>query len=110
MALRFFYLAFVATLHLHARRRSDLARDAEIVILRHELAVLGRATHRPRLAWSDRALLAMFVRLLPADRRVGLIVTPATLMGWHRSLARRRWRHPHRGPGRPTIDPATRDL
>ena len=71
MALRFLYLALAATLQVLARRRSDLARDAEIVILRHELAVLRRTTPRPRLAWSDRALLAALARLLPADRRVG---------------------------------------
>ena len=110
MALRFLYLALVAVLRLLVRRRSDLVRDAEIVILGHELAVLRRATPRPRLAWSDRALLAALARLLPADRRVGLVVTPTTLVRWHRDLARRRWRHPHRGSGRPPVEPDTRAL
>ena len=110
MALRFLYLALVVMLRLLVRRRSDLDRDAEIVILRHELAVLRRATPRPRLAWSDRALLAALARLLPADRRVGLVVTPATLTRWHRDLARRRWRHRHHGPGRPRVDAETRAL
>ncbi len=112
MALRFLYLALVAMLRLLVRRRSDLDRDAEIVILRHELAVLRRTTPRPRprLAWSDRALLAALARLLPADRRIGLLVTPATLLRWHRDLARRRWRHPQDGPGRPPVGADTRGL
>ena len=87
MALRFLYLALATTLRLLSRRRSDVARDAEILILRHELAVLRRTAPRPRLAWSDRALLAALARLLPADRRVGLIVTPATLLRWHQDLS-----------------------
>jgi putative transposase len=85
-------------MRLLARRRSDLARDAEIIIPRHELAVLRRTTPRARLAWSDRALLAAVARILPADRRVGLVVTPAMLLRWHRDLARRRWHHRHRSP------------
>jgi putative transposase len=56
------------------------------------------------------ALLAALARLLPAERRVGLAVTPATLLRWHRNLARRRWRHPHHGPGRPPVDSDTRAL
>ena len=110
MALRFLYLAVAAMLRLLGRRRGELARDAEIAILRHELAVLRRTTRRPRLAWSDRAIFAALARLLPADRQVGLIVSPATLLRWHRSLARRRWRQPHRDPGRPRVAADTRDL
>jgi putative transposase len=60
--------------------------------------------------WSDRALLAALAGLLPADRQVGLIVTPATLLRWHRDLARRRWRDPDRRPGRPPVGPNTRAL
>ena len=86
MALRFLYLAFVVILRLFARCRSDLDRDSEIAILRHELAVLRRASLRPRLAWSDGALLAALARFLRADRRVGLLVTPATLLRWHHDL------------------------
>ena len=110
MALRFLYLALAAMLRPLARRHRDLDRDAEIVILRHELAVLRRTTPRPRLPWSDRALLAALARFLPDDRRVGLAVTPATLLRWHRDLTGRRWRHPHRGPGRPRVDQDTRAL
>jgi hypothetical protein len=66
MVLRFLYLAVVATLRLLVGRRGDLARDPEILILRHELAVVRRTTPRPRLAWSDRGLFAALARLLPA--------------------------------------------
>lgn len=110
MLLRFVYLAFCATLRLLARRRSHVARDAELLVLRHELAVLRRGVFRPRLCWSDRALLAALARLVAPERRVGLLVTPATLLRWHRQLARNGWRHPHRRPGRPPISPETRDL
>ena len=72
--------------------------------------MLRCGTRRPRLDWADRALLAALVRLLRPDRRLGLLVIPATLLRWHRDLARRRWRNPHRRPGRPAIPVGTREL
>jgi putative transposase len=96
MALRFVYLEFCATLRLFARRRDGAEREAELLVLRHEVAILRRGTARPQLRWSDRAFLSALARLLEPKRRAGLIVTPATLVRWYRELAGKRWCHPHR--------------
>ena len=90
---------------LHAR--SDTANEIEILVLRHQLAVLQRRTPRPRISWSDRAVIAALARLLPARRRRGFLVTPATILRWHRQLVRRRWTTPAR-PARPTRHPRRR--
>jgi putative transposase len=110
MALRFLYLAFCAMLRLLVRRRDDVAREAEIAILRHELVVLRRTAGRARLDWADRAVISGLAKLLARDRRDRLIVMPATLLRWHRDLARRRWHHPCRRLGRPPIEADTREL
>src|SRR4051795_12069863 len=81
---------------LHAR--SDTANESEILVLRHQLAVLRRRTPRPQIRWSDRAVIAALARLLPACRRRGLLVTPATILRWHRDLVRRRWTTPGTHP------------
>ena len=82
--------------------RSSASKDAEILVLRHEVTVLRRATPRPRLAWSDRAVLAALALVLPKALRACRIVTPGTLLGWHRRMAAAKWRQP-RPPGRPPI-------
>ncbi len=82
--------------------RSSASKDAEILALRHELAVLRRSNPRPRLSWPDRAVLAGLARMLPKALRVHRIVTPATLLRWHRKLIAARWRQP-KPPGRPPI-------
>jgi hypothetical protein len=82
--------------------RSSASKDAEILVLRHEVTVLRRATPRPRLAWSDQAVLAALARVLPTALRACRIVTPGTLLGWHRRMAAAKWRQP-RPPGRPPI-------
>src|SRR5580704_3521559 len=86
------------------------AKDAEILVLRHQLAVLRRQVARPRFSWSDRALVALLAGLVPRERWQPLLVTPQTILGWHRSLVRRRWTYPHRRPGRPTLPEETVNL
>jgi len=82
--------------------RSSSSKDAEILALRHEVAVLRRATPRPHLSWTERAVLAALARVLPKALRARRIVTPGTLLRWHRRLAAAKWRQP-RPPGRPPI-------
>src|SRR3954451_9815832 len=96
------YLMFAKLLAWMALRiRSDTAKDIEILILRHQLAVLQRRRPQPRISWTDRAVIAALGRLLPTHRRLGLLVTPSTIMRWHRHLVRRRWTTPYTRPGRP---------
>ena len=108
MALSFLYrlVSRVADL-LRIPRISDSAKDAEILVLRHQLAVLQRQVARPRFTWSDRAVIATFARLVPRKRWAAFLVTPETILRWHRALVRRRWTYPHRGPGRRTLPDET---
>ena len=70
--------------------RSDAAKDVEIPVLRHQLAVLQRQVGRPRLTWPDLAIIAVLTLRLPPARRFGMLVTPGTILGWHRRLVTRR--------------------
>jgi putative transposase len=102
VALKLIYQMFAKVLSwMVLRTRSDAAKEIEILVLRHQLAVLQRRRPRPRINWTDRAVIATLARLLPAPRRRGLLVTPATILRWQRHLVRRRWTTPHTRSGRP---------
>ena len=78
--------------------RSSSSKDVEILALRHEVAVLRRAASGPRMSWADRAVLAALARVMPKALRARRVVTPGTLLRWHRRLVAAKWRQP-RPPG-----------
>ena len=90
--------------------RGDTAKDLEILVLRHQLAVLRRQVPRPKLELADRALLAAVSRVLPRARWSCFLVKPETLLRWHRRLVAGAWTYPHRQTGRPSLDQETQQL
>ena len=111
MALSFLYRLVHRVLEaIRIHRMDAVSKDAEILVLRHQLAVLQRQGGRPRLTWSDRALVSALARLVPRQRWASFLVTPKTILRWHRALVRRRWTYPHRRHGRPVLPQETVEL
>ena len=106
---RFYCLVRLLVDLLVLRGRSDRSKDVEILVLRHQLAVLHRQVARPRFDRTDRAFLAAFARVLDRDRWSMLLVKPDTILRWHRRLVANHWTYPHR-QGRPPTPAEIRDL
>jgi putative transposase len=101
MTLRLLYLVVIRVFDwLALLGRGQASKDAEIMVLRHEVAILRRKVIQPKPDWADRAVLAALARLLPATLRCHRLVTPGTLLAWHHRLVARSWTYPNR-PGRP---------
>jgi putative transposase len=110
MALRLLYLIFLRLVGLLVLLdRSSESKDVELLVLRHEVAVLRRGNSKPRLDWADRAVFAAFVRPLPKALRLHRLVTPGTILRWHRRLIAAKWTYPHQ-VGRPPVDDAIAGL
>ena len=106
VSLRLLYLIFSQLLSwLTLFGRTTSSKDIELLVLRHEVAVLRRTNPRPRLDWADRAVLAALIRCLSPNARCHRLVTPATVLRWHRRLVTKKWTYPNTG-GRPPIDDA----
>ena len=103
MSIRLLYLIFIRLCGwLVLLGRSTASKDIELLVLRHEVAVLRRTSPRPRLDWAGRAIFATLTRLLPRHLRMHRLVTPGTVLRWHRRLVTRKWTYPNRR-GRPPV-------
>jgi putative transposase len=110
MSLRLLYLIFARLCSwLVLLGRSPASKNAELLVLRHEVAVLRRTRPRPSLDWADRAVLAALIRLLPQHLRAHRLVTPGTVLRWHRRLVTKKWTYPN-CTGRPPVSAETAAL
>jgi putative transposase len=110
VSLRLLYLIFLRLLNLLLLLgRSSASKDVELLVLRHEVAVLRRTNPKPRLDWADRAVFAALVRRLPQMLRGHRLVTPGTILRWHRRLVAPKWKYPPR-LGRPPVEDAVATL
>ena len=109
MSWRLLYLIFCQLVNLLLLLgRCSASKDVEVLVLRDEVAVLRRANSKPGMDWADRAVFAALIRKLPQTLRRHRLVTPGTILRWHRRLVAKKWTYPHRG--RPPIDDAVAGL
>ena len=110
MLIRVLYLLMVRVFGwLVLLVRSGTSKEVEILVLRHEVAALRRQVARPKPDWADRAVIAALARLLPSHVRLHRIVTPGTLLAWHRRLIKNKWTYPD-ATGRPPVPEEVREL
>ena len=103
MSLRLLYLIFIRVVGwLALLARTEASKDAELLVLRHEVALLRRTNPRPRLDWADRAVLAALIRRLRKPMKGHRLATPSTVLRWHRRLMTKSWTYPNR-TGRPRL-------
>ncbi|MBF8184952.1 helix-turn-helix domain-containing protein [Nonomuraea sp. K274] len=110
MSVRLLYMTLIRVFGwLVLLGRAQASKDVEIMVLRHEVAVLKRQVVRPKPDWADRAVLAALTRFLPTMLRTHRLVTPGTLLAWHRRLIKRAWTYPNHS-GRPATNKEVRAL
>jgi len=103
VSLRLLYLIFKGLLHwLTLLGRGSSSKHIELLVLRHEVAILRKTNPKPRLDWADRALFAALIRRLPPVLRGHRLITPATVLRWHRRLVTQKWTYPTAAVAQPS--------